>query len=144
MLSIIAALVCINNPVYCQIQKNNPGLDSRYISALSSQINIACKKWQVPCNIYTAILMQESSYRLNVRSGDDYGIAQINTIIHDFDKTKLLTDLEYSVNAGAQVLAHFKHRADREPDWWVRYNIGYKPLTKARKVYKMKVEEYLK
>lgn len=94
------------------------------------------------------MLMQESAYKIsakNIRCGisietgqkdciiDDYGIGQINhkTIkAFNFDQQKLLTDLTYSVEASAKVLADFKRIYYKsEPDtWWSRYNCGTRGL----------------
>ncbi len=88
--------------------------------------------------------MQESTYKLDsihatcglLRLEDsqescimtDFGIAQIhykNLSRFHLDKVKLTTDLDYSVDAGAMILAQYKHYQKREPDmWWTRYNCG--------------------
>lgn len=143
---------------------------------LSDLIYKATRKHKIPANIYTAILMQESAYRLDAKnitcgykadrapassmvwSGDsqevcvisDFGIAQIHyksVERYDFDAKRLMTDLEYSVNAGAEVLAWF-HRtySNREIDWWIRYNTGTrakKKVISAWKAYKARVSRYL-
>ena len=58
-----------------------------------------------------------------------------------FDIDKLTTDLEYSVDAGAIVLADFRKRySHKEVDWWTRYNAS---STSKRAVYKGLVERYL-
>lgn len=64
----------------------------------------------------------------NVKTAD-YGIMQVNEYnvkAMKLDKTRLLHDIEYSIDAGAQVLKYMKHRfAKREPATWVcRYNVG--------------------
>jgi soluble lytic murein transglycosylase-like protein len=82
-------------------------------------------------DLFVAILIVESNMRLNAYNAEtkDYGIAQIN--IHTarafkFDTARLLTDLRYSIDAGAKVLADFQKRyKDKEPDiFYCRYNQG--------------------
>lgn len=131
------------HPIYAQIVKNKPTINKVYAMHLSNLIYKVTKKYDVPANIYTAILAQESGYKLEairkVKGLDeeaseitvytDYGIAQIHykTIkLYQFSVELLLTDLEYSLEAGAKVLKYFKNRySKREPDaWWRRYNCG--------------------
>lgn len=85
--------------------------------------------------------MQESGYSIsaqNLKCGVsistgkqdcvavDFGIGQINhkTVkSFKFDKTKLLNDLEYSVDASAKVLADFKRMyGKKDNNYWSRYN----------------------
>lgn len=99
--------------------------------------------------------MQESSYKLNTKgvkcgvsiyTGEkdciaiDFGIGQINhkTIkSHGFDRQKLMSDLEYSVEAAAKVLSDFKSFKKSEPDmWWTRYNCGTRPMSKVGDICK--------
>lgn len=73
----------------------------------------------------------------------DFGISQIHykTIArYNFDAHLLLTDLEYSVEAGAIVLKNFmKAFANKgDPDWWTRYNCGYRTTTKRSTCQKYK------
>lgn len=103
--------------------------------------------------------MQESSYKISaknfkcgisVSTGEqdcvavDFGIGQINkrTIkAFKFDKTKLLNDLEYSVEASAKVLADFKRMyGKKDPEYWTRYNAG---KLEKRKVYKNLVARHM-
>lgn len=61
-----------------------------------------------------------------VRTCTDFGISQIHyrTINrYKFNLSKLLSDTDYSVYAGARVLYDIKRRrAKKEPTWWTRYN----------------------
>jgi hypothetical protein len=78
----------------------------------------------------------------------DYGIGQINhkTVKNfKFDTKKLLSDLAYSVDASAKVLADFKAKYPKDPEFWTRYNAGNKldAVTKAkRSTYKHLVARY--
>lgn len=113
---------------YRQIIKNNPTLNDQYAKELSIIVDKWALKYGIQPDRLAAILAQESMYRLNAvnKRSRDYGIAQINhrTMINfGFDKRLLLTDLEYSVKAGAIVLADFKRMyGHREQDYWTRYN----------------------
>lgn len=73
----------------------------------------------------------------------DFGIGQIyykTAKGFGFDLNKLTTDLDYSIEAAAQVLADFKKRySAREVDWWTRYNARSRI---KRKIYKQLVERY--
>ncbi len=135
---------------------------------LSDVIYKASKRHNIPSKIFTAILMQESAYKLdakNCTSGklvenklvtnkkkkvcSDFGIAQIyytTAEAYNFDENLLLTDLEYSVNAGAKVLSWFKETyAADEYYWWTRYNCGTKPSVnrKTCRKYKSDVSDWL-
>jgi len=144
---------CSKHPAYCQIKKNKPRMSPHYAMKLSNLIHKASKKWGVPKRIYTAILKQESNYNLIavkrekgvleprsfyprpriVNIAQDFGIAQINYITaqkYGYDLDRLLKDLEYSINAGAEVLSWFyKTYADKDDAWWSRFNCGTKRTT---------------
>ena len=114
---------------------------------LSNIIHHASVKHKIPARTYTAILMQESNYRLNIIAKGDYGIAQINIKTHTkYNENKLLTDLQYSVNAGAEVLSWFKSKYSKtDPDWYARYNCGTATTTKRKtcQEYKKLVGKFL-
>lgn len=145
--------------VISQIQKNNPGLPKKYAQTLAQTIVKKSNKHKISSKVLTAMLMQESGYNVsakNVRCGTsittgqkdcvviDYGIGQINhkTIQHfKFDQKKLLSNLDYSVEAAAIVLADFKRMyGKKESDYWTRYNSGTKT---NRQVYKRLVARYM-
>jgi len=111
-----------------QISKNNPRLGTDYIDKLANVFYNVGQKYNIPANILAAIASVESNYKLgaiNGRSGD-FGIMQINLRAHrKFDKEKLLTDLQYSVEAGAQVFLWFFKRYTLETAI-KRYNCGTK------------------
>lgn len=140
-------------PVYCQVKNNNPNLETSYAIQISSAIKKVEKKYNIPPKIMSAILMQESAYRLGVVGFNgktkDYGISQINQKTvrkYGFDPIRLLNDLEYSVESGAKVLAWFmKNYKHKEKDWYTRYNCGSGGSTsrKSCQEYKEKVRRYL-
>tara|TARA_R110000868_G_C10973188_1_gene771546 strand:+ start:81640 stop:81957 length:318 start_codon:yes stop_codon:yes gene_type:complete len=105
--------------------------------------------------------MQESGYKLSamgchrgvlqgmheiqiVKICSDFGMSQIyykTAQSFKFDLTKLINDLKYSVDAGAQVLADFRKRySHREKTWWTRYNSSSRA---KRNIYKQLVSRYL-
>lgn len=89
--------------------------------------------------------MQESGYSVSaVSESQDYGLGQINinTIRNfRFDRARLLSDVEYSVEASCIVLADFKARyGHRESEYWSRYNAGN---TAKRAVYKSLVNRHM-
>lgn len=184
------AVDCKKHPIYCQIKKNQPEIDSKFAMRLSNVIYEMHKKYHIPTRIFTAILMQESGYTLKVngchsglyqkstpeeardqchtfdvqkfsdcfkektefvekRICSDFGISQIyykTAQRFKIDITRLTTDLEYSVEAGARVLADFMERHEaKDNDWWVRYNCGARGTTKRDtcQIYKKLVERYL-
>jgi soluble lytic murein transglycosylase-like protein len=113
---------------------------------LSKAIASACEQYQVPCRVYTAVLATESMYKLGAVNSrtSDLGIAQINPETArslGLDQKRLTTDLEYSVNAGAQVLAWFykTYRTEEPRTWVARYNCGTKPSC----IYWPSVQKYV-
>jgi len=151
---------CNKHPIYCQIKKNRPKISKKYAMVLSNVIYKATRKYHIPPRIFTAILAQESSYSLKakgchrglleqdremieVKICADFGIGQIyfkTAKGFGFDISMLTTDLEYSIDAAAQVLGDFKKRYERrEVTWWTRYNARSKI---KRKIYKQLVERY--
>lgn len=128
---------------YEQIIINKPNICKEKAKTIAKTIKKVRKKYEIPKGIIVAILMQESSYRLNAVNKDssDYGMSQINhrTIAaFGFDKERLMTDLEYSIEAAGIVLADFKKRhAHKDPIWFARYNHG-KPSIKRRYFEKIK------
>ena len=137
---------CAHNPIFCQIVRNKPSIDLDYAMELSNLINKVALELGINPTKYAAILAQESMYKLNTQNTKkkckDYGISQINceTVTgYKFDKKKLLTDLAYSVQAGAIVLSDLKKTyGPLEKDYWCRYNVG----TAAKSQNKTKWDKY--
>jgi len=79
----------------------------------------------------------------------DFGISQIyykTAKGWGFDISRLTTDLEYSVEAGAKVLHDIMERFEaKDNDYWVRYNCGFRSTTKRDtcQIYKKMVQRYL-
>lgn len=87
--------------------------------------------------------------RIESRICMDFGISQIyykTAKAKDLDIDKLLQDIEYSLEAGAKVLAEIKKRFEnRELDWYLRYNCGWKKNINRDtcQIYKKLVQRYL-
>lgn len=131
--------------IHNQIVKNRPKLNKSYVASLERAILKSCTTHKIPCDVFTAILMQESRYILDAFNPDtkDHGISQINektAIAFGFDIKKLHSNLEYSVEAGALVLADFRRMYGKKEElWWTRYNSS-KPS--QREIYKNLVAQY--
>jgi len=137
---------CGSNPIYCQIIKNSPKIDQGYALDLARYINEAAVEFNIKPYRLAAILAQESGYKLSSvnKNSNDYGIAQINhrtVAAFGLCKNKLLTDLSYSIKAGAMVLSDFKKRyGHKEENYWTRYNSSN---PEKREEYKQLVSRYL-
>lgn len=163
---------CSKHPIYCQIKENlskarnkdgtfrkiKPWMTEKQMMELSNIIYKASRKYKVPANIYTAILRQESTYRIGARGCHtgldenyektrvcaDFGMSMVNHTTakaFNIDIKRLTEDVEYSVNMGAMILADFKKRYfHKEEFWWTRYNAStpYK-----RRFYQGLVEDWL-
>ena len=213
-----AEIDCSRHKIYCQIINNKSKfrerIDTEHAMKLSNVIYDTTRKYKIDDNIFTAILMQESRYKLLARGKSDglrketegeryyrcvkkfstnhsiekknktlvvidaseadnpdlvdcieeteerlvedivysdFGISQIHykTIKrYNFDANLLISDLKYSVEAGAQVLRDFMKRFGNQddPDWWTRYNCGYATTTKRAtcQEYKTMVSRFLR
>ncbi len=138
----------------------------QYSLTLARAIVEKSKKYGVSSKILAAILMQESAYKLDatgIRCGVsittgkadcvaiDFGIGQINykTVRNfNFNRTKLMSDIAYSVDASAKVLSQFKRFQRSEPKtWYCRYNVGTGGLDRinpACQKYVMLVARHMK
>jgi len=135
--------------VYFQILKNHPKIDKEYAQELAYLIQKIASVYKVKARNLAAIYAQESMYKLNSKNCDtghctDFGISQIHykTVkAYGFDKHKLLTDLEYSIEAGAIVLSDIKKiYGAKDPEYWSRYNSSN---PNARAKYKKLVMRYM-
>lgn len=135
-----------------QIKKNHPNLEESYVREVASVIQTVSKKHNIKPYKIAAIAMQESSYQLDAtncykvkgKERCDYCMMQINDRTaknFGFDKERLMTDLNYCVEAGAKVLKDFKRMyGKKELEWWTRYNSSD---DEKRQIYKEKVERWL-
>jgi hypothetical protein len=121
-------------------------------------IIVKSSKYGLSPRIFTAILMQESGYKLDakniqcgvsIETGEkdcvvvDFGLGQINykTIVaFNLDRHRLLKDLEYSVEASAKVLYDFKKSHPHESTFWTRYNAS---SFEKRETYRRLVSRYM-
>jgi len=108
---------------------------------------IGAKSWNHPTNNFDIArkLCHSSNKRfVEQKVCYDFGISQINyktAKAFNLELHKLTTDLNYSVEAGARILADFKTRyGKREPStYWTRYNAS---SPSKRKVYKERVRKF--
>jgi hypothetical protein len=99
-------------------------------------------------HVYCGFLNPDDEKESCVRT--DFGIAQIhykNLSRFKLDRNMLTSDLDYSVEAGARILADYAKFQKREPKtWFCRYNQGLRPFSEIKEdclAYKSKVERYL-
>ncbi len=129
-----------------QISRNAPHLATEYIIEVENISNKYCEEYKIPCNVFKAILAVESNYSVEAfnKKTKDYGIGQINekTIASlKLDKTRLLTDLDYSIKKSAQILKYFYVRFHkREKHWYARYNVG----TRTKALERPAAKQYIK
>lgn len=133
------AINCEKNPIYCLIIKNKSTINRSYAFKLSNEIYKVSKKYGIPKMVFTAIIAQESGYKLSAMSKItglyqgkpttiivDFGLTQINwrnVERYGFDVDRLTSDMVYSLEAGAIILADFKRRyGKREKNFWSRYH----------------------
>ena len=151
------------HPIYAQIINNRSSINKAYAMKLSNIIYKKSKQYNIDSRIFTAMLAQESMYKLTskncttgyktypdktiykiVKVCSDFGLSQIHYRTaekYKFDVARLTTDLEYSVDAGMQVLSYFKKRyKKKEPDtYWSYYNTS---TPSKRKIYEELVMKY--
>ena len=128
------------------IYKNNSNLNSNYIDSIAKSIYNNSIKYDIDAFKVSALLRQECNYKLNCinPTSKDYSIGQINikTIkAFKFNKSRLLKDLNYSIEATFIVLADFKKMyGHKESNWICRYNVGSRRNT----LIKIKCDNYIK
>jgi len=140
------------------IRKIMEKVEKRYKKPIKNkkkkQISIyqAAVKYNLNVRHLAAIIAVESAFKLRAvnKKSNDYGIAQINyknIAARKLDKARLLQDLDYSVAAGAKILAEKQKRYEhKESLWYCRYNVGtgaYRKIEKGCKKYANRVNYYL-
>ena len=113
--------------ILVQIKHNNKELSNEYAEKIADIVYTKSLELNVDPRLVAAILMQESHYKLSAvnKKSADYGIAQINKHTVKslrLDKSRLLSDLGYSITAGVTVLASLKHYSASDSKWWGRYH----------------------
>ena len=128
LLAFFCQIALADDVVFRQIVKNRPDMDTKKAKQIAKQIEVVHKKYNIPKRIYAAILMQESRYKLGAinKSSNDFGISQINirtAKAFGFCTKRLTTDLNYSIEAGAVVLADFYRMYGKKDSlWFTRYH----------------------
>lgn len=136
ILTFFCQISLADDVVFRQIMKNRPDMDVKKARQIARQIDAVYKKYKIPKRIYASILMQESRYKLGAvnKPSNDFGISQINirtAKAFGFCTKRLTTDLNYSIEAGAIVLADFyRMYGKREVDWFTRYHHSKPSLRK--------------
>lgn len=97
---------------------------------IKAQARNIAQEYNIDAELFVALVDLESNFQVaafNKRT-KDYGLTQINAYnikALNLDAKRLLTDPEYNLRAGAQILAWFQRTyAHREPDWFCRFNVG--------------------
>ena len=150
---VLVLIGCIASAsVELQIHRANPKLSVDRVVELAGAIKLSCRTYKVPCDVFTAILIQESMLRIDAVNHTtlDYSIGQLNikTIkAYKFDKKRLLTDLQYSTDAAAKVLSWFYIKHGHNSIWYCKYNVGTKSLVGNRLqkclMYVSRVSKYM-
>lgn len=117
--------------VYMQIMRNTNGNPPHSPVELAQAIENSAAMYGLSANLLAAIAAVESGYfvgAINSRTAD-YGIMQVNA--HNIkalklNKKRLLTDIQYSMDSGAKILAWFKKKYAKKElkTWFCRYNWG--------------------
>jgi soluble lytic murein transglycosylase-like protein len=114
------------------------------VNELDSLINATAASYGLDKQLFHCVLQVESNKRLgavNELTGD-YGIGQINSKSwRKFDTNRLTTDLQYSLNASAEVLSFYRQlkQQDEPRQWACRYNVGPGDLTQGKRGYNCEV-----
>jgi soluble lytic murein transglycosylase-like protein len=97
-----------------------------------------------------SVMKLESGFDIKAHNSKskDYGLMQINAYhvrVSKLSKSRLLSDIDYNVKIGSQILAQFKHRYPS--DYVCRYNIGTTKVPSPRQIkkctkYRQKIELY--
>jgi soluble lytic murein transglycosylase-like protein len=147
----ILAMSCIASASEQQIRGARHDMSVSQVKALNKLISKACIKHGIPCELFTAVLIQESRLHvdaINLKT-HDYGIGQINikTIKRlNLDQSKLTSDTAYSIDAAALVLKYFYKHYKHETLWYGRYNAGTSHSLRTQKainLYSLKVQQYI-
>lgn len=124
--------------VQAQILENTQGAPPHDPLRLAKAFVASAHKYNLPPNLLAAVAMVESRYYVGAvnKKSNDFGIMQVNQYNIDamgLSKKRLLTDIEYSIDSGARILAYFAKRyyVQEGRDWVCRYNIGTRKKTSA-------------
>ena len=108
-------------------------------TALPDIITDAAKKHNLDRTYLSCLLKIESEYRITaVSKTHDIGIGQINAHTAEsfgMDIKRLTTDINYSVDKAAYMLAYYKWlKGEESRTWPCRYNVGPGPLSGYRAI----------
>jgi hypothetical protein len=132
----------VNDPSFNQIVRNKPSIDRYYAKRVAEYSRYWSYNYGINYKVMNSIMMIESSYRLNITAKNDHGICQINDFnikAYNFNKYKILNDLNYSIKSGYRVLDWFYSRYKFD-EAIMRYNCG----TRRSCIKNKDVKKYLK
>jgi soluble lytic murein transglycosylase-like protein len=91
----------------------------------------------------TSIVAHESGFNIKAVNPKtkDYGLTQINIYnikARGLSSVKLTSNIDYSLETGALILAEFKAQYSKEQNWVCRYNIGTAKTLSPRQVKRCK------
>ena len=131
------------NKVCQDIVKLSPHIKLDDAYRYSNAFVRVARRYKIPVQLLVSIAKQESNFRLGVvrtvkgliqtedgdwvagQVGSDFCMMQINAanITHfKMDASKLTTEPEVCIEAGARILASARKFENKEPAWWTRYN----------------------
>jgi len=93
---------CDKHPTYCQIIKNrtdakgNININKTYALQISNLIHNAAKRYDIPSDLYTAILMQESRYALKAK-GCHKGLRKLSEIEKEYFLNKCAEEMDIDI-----------------------------------------------
>ena len=125
---LVASLQIYNACDIGHIQKNNKLIDLKTAQEVSKSLRKYANIYKLPYDVMSAIAATESQYDVGAvnKKSDDFGIYQINQYNIDalkLDKQKLLTNIDYSVEAGFKVFSWF-YKTYPLDEAIMRYNCG--------------------
>lgn len=151
------------NPIFEHIVQISPRISDKKAFEISNIIAKYTKKYHIEAELFTAILRQESNFRLESKGCRygldenynetkvcaDFGISQVyykTARRYKFDIERLTKDLDYSIKCGIIILRDIQKRYGHEKDWWTRYNCGTRGTTKRDtcQIYKSLVSRYFR
>lgn len=111
----VYAIDCDKNSIACKIVENkakrNESIENTSAIKISAQIALVSKKYKIPAQLFTAILMQESGYRLKAKrckvTGYMKSRREIASEIYDIKPTSLIGSKEKCTDFGISQI-HYK------------------------------------
>ncbi len=93
---------CSKHPIYNQIVKNRPAISKSYAFKLSNIIYKVSKKYNISSDIFTAILAQESGYKVGAK-GYSYGVIELTIKEYNHELAQCLDKITVEIHKKAMV-----------------------------------------